>query len=170
MNTLALELTQFLNHTNRLSGVSGPSANTEEDGLKPTYLNCIGISGILLTLTSSTDNVSNASPILNNFTSLYIEDELFANNWHVGNSTVFITTGDRTAMTPEQIEAVNTVIKQANTLISTRRISDENYYNTSLSIVEDYQLLQAIKGSGSTERNLINSKIGTTKLKNIING
>jgi hypothetical protein len=173
-NSFAAELTEFLAHTNRISGISPAYSETDEineTGLfKPDYTTCMAVGSYLMMITANTDGVRDASPILGMFTSLYIEDELFANNWSVGNSTVFITTGDRTAMTPEQIEAVNTVIKQANTLISTRRVSDENYYYQAESIAADYELLNSFQTAGSTERNLINSKIGTTKLKNIING
>lgn len=165
-NTLILELQQFLNHTNRLSGVSSLSANTEEDGLKPTYASCMAVGGVLLTLLSNTDNVDNASPILNNFTSLYIEDELVSNNWTIGNSTVFLSGAD-TLTEPAAIEQINVKLLTANTLLYTRRTSDENYYNSSLSIVRDFQLLNSLENAGSTERNLINNKIGTTKLKNI---
>lgn len=173
-NSFIGELTEFLAHTNRISGISPAYSQTDEvneTGLfKPDYTTCMAVGSYLMMITANTDGVRDASPILGMFTSLYIEDELFANNWHVGNSTVFITTRDRTAMTPEQIEAVNTVIKQANTLISTRRISDENYYYQAESIASDYELLNSFQTAGSTERNMINNKIGTTKLKNIING
>ena len=173
-NSFVTELTEFLAHTNRISGISLPYSETDEVNetgvFKPDYTTCMAVGSYLMMITANTDGTRDSSPMLGMFTSLYIEDELFANNWHVGNSTVFITTGDRTAMTPEQIEAVNTVIKQANTLISTRRISDENYYYEAERIVSDYELLNSFQTAGSTERNLINSKIGTTKLKNIING
>jgi hypothetical protein len=172
-NTFIVELTEFLEHTNRISGISPAFSQTDElteTGIfKPNFSSCMALGSYLMLITANTDGVRDASPILGMFTSLYIEDELFANNWHVGNSTVFITTGDRASMTATQIEAVNTVIKQANTLISTRRISDENYYYQTESIVADYNILNSFQTAGSTERNLINNKIGTNKLKNIIN-
>jgi hypothetical protein len=172
-NSFVAELTEFLAHTNRISGISPPYSETDEVNetgiFKPDYTTCMAVGSYLMMITANTDGIRDSSPMLGMFTSLYIEDELFANNWHVGNSTVFITTGDRTAMTPEEIEVVNTVIKQANTLISTRRVSDENYYYEAERIVSDYELLNSFETAGSTERNLINNKIGTTKLKNILN-
>jgi hypothetical protein len=63
---------------------------------------------------------------------------------------------------------MNVIINTANTLIYQRRTEDENYFYTSQQIINEYQLLNSLQNSGSTERNLINSKIGTTKLKNSI--
>jgi hypothetical protein len=171
-NTFIIELTEFLAHTNRISGISPAYSETDEVNetgiFKPDYSSCIALGSYLMMITANTDGVRDASPMLGMFTSLYIEDELFENNWHVGNSKVFITTGDRTSMTPTQIENVNTVIKQANTLISTRRISDENYYYETERITNEFTLLDSFQRTGNTERNLINNKIGTTKLKSIV--
>lgn len=173
-NSFIEELGEFLKHTNRLSGLALPYSETDEvneTGLfKPDYFTCMAVGSYLMMITANSDGVRDASPILGMFTSLYIEDDLSANNWHVGNSTVFISTGDKTIMTPEQIEQVNTTIKQASTLISTRRISDENYYYAAEVIASDYELLNSFQTAGSTERTLINNKIGTSKLKNIVNG
>jgi hypothetical protein len=165
-NTLISELSEFSKHTNRISGVSSPSANTEEEALKPNYISCVSVGSVVLTITANTDGVSDASPILNNFTSLYIETELASNNWSIGNSTVFLTGADTNTVTPVQLDEIRNKINTAYSLINTRRISDENYYYTSQQIVEDFQLLNSLQNSGSTERNLINSKIGTTRLKN----
>jgi hypothetical protein len=166
-NNLITQLNLFLDHTNRISGVSASAVDTTTGGLKPNYQACIGTGGILLTLLAATDNVRTAEPMLNHFTSLYIEDELSANSWNIGNSKVSLQTVP-SSLNSSQVEAMNVIINTANTLIYQRRTGDENYFYTSQQIINEYQLLNSLQNSGSTERNLIKNKIGTTKLKNSI--
>jgi len=164
-NNLITQLSLFLGHTNRISGVSEPIVDTATNTLKPDYRSCVGSGGILLTLLASTDNVRTAQPMLNHFTSLYIQDELTANSWSIGNSKVSLQTVP-SSLTSSQVNAMNVIINTANTLIYQRRIEDENYFYDGQQIINDYQLLNSLENSGSTERNLISNKIGTTKLKN----
>ena len=163
-NSLITQLNLFLDHTNRISGVSEDIVDTTTGGLKPNYQSCIGSGGILLTLTATTDNVRTAEPMLKHFTSLYIEDDLSANNWNIGNTKNSLQTVPSSLISSE-VNAMNVIINTANTLLYTRRIEDENYFYGSQQIINDYQILNSLENSGSTERNLISSKIGTTKLK-----
>jgi hypothetical protein len=166
-NNLITQLNLFLDHTNRISGVSDNIVDTTTGALKPNYQSCIGFGGILLTMLASTDNVRTAEPMLNHFTSLYVQDELSANSWNVGNVKVSLQTVP-SSLNATQVEAMNVIINTANTLVYQRRLEDENYFYTSQQVITDYQLLNSLQNSGSTERNLINSKIGTEKLKNSI--
>lgn len=163
---LIIQLQQFLNHTNRISGVSDGDSNTEIDGLKPTYASCVSVGGILTTVIGPADKIKDSSLILNNFTSLYINEELDSNNRSIGNSTVFLSGADD-ATEPSAINLIKDKINMANTLLYTRRTSDENYFLESQRLLNDYQLLYSLQNSGSTERNLIKNVIGTQKLKNI---
>ena len=165
-NTLISELLEFSKHTNRISGVSSPSSITEEEILKPNYISCISVGSAILTITANTDGVSDATPILNNFTSLYIETELQANNSVIGTIETVLTETDTNTLTTVQLQDFRDKINTAYNLIYSRRTSDENFFQTSQQIVDDFQFLNSLQNAGSTERNLINSKIGTTKLKN----
>jgi hypothetical protein len=167
-NSFLTQLDLFLDHTNRISGVSEISTN-EEGQIKPNYSMCIGTGGLLLTIVAETDGVSDSSPILNNFTSLYITDELSNTVSSVSNSKSILQISG-TSTTPTQINQIAQIIENANNLIYTRRTSDENYFYSSQQILNEYQLLNSVQNSGSTERSIINSKIGTTKLKNIVGG
>ena len=164
-NNLLTQLNLFLDHTNRISGVSNNSVDTNSGGLKPNYQVCIGTGGMILTLLATTDNVRTSAPILNNFTSLYIEEELSANSWNIGNTKNALQTVP-SSLSSSEVNALNLTINTANTLLYTRRTEDENYFYSSQQILKDYQFLNSLENSGSTERTLINSKIGTTKLKN----
>lgn len=163
-NNLVSQLNLFLQHTNRLSGVSENFVDTTTGTIKPNYQDCVGTGGMLLTILGTTDNVRNSTPILNNFTSLYIESELSANNWSIGNTKNSLQTVPST-LTTSQVNAMNVIINTANTLLYVRRTEDENYFYTSQQILRDFQILNGLQKSGSTEKNLIKSKIGTTKLK-----
>lgn len=166
-NNYLTQLSEFLEHTNRLSGVSDVTTNAEGQ-IKPNYSMCIGSGGLLLTIVSETDGVRDSSPVLNHFTSLYISDELSSNSSNIESSKILLqTTG--TGTTASQVNQIIQIIEGANTLIYTRRTSDENYFYSSQQIIGEYQLLNSIQNSGSTERNLINSLIGTDKLKNMVN-
>ena len=166
-NNLLSQLSLFLDHTNRISGVSEEIFDTNNGALKPNYQSCIGTGGILLTITANTDNVRTAAPILNNFTSLYISNELSANSWNIGNCKNSLQTIP-SSLTSSEVESMNVIINTANSLIYQRRTSDENYFYGSEQIIRDYQFLNSLQNAGSTEKKLIKSKIGTTKLKNSI--
>jgi hypothetical protein len=166
-NSLISQLTLFLDHTDRISGVSENLTDTETGATKPNYAYCIGTGGMLLTLTATTDNVRTAEPMLNFFTSLYISDELSANSWNIGNTKNSLQTIPST-LTGSQVNTMIDIVNSANTLIYQRRVEDENYFYDAQQIMEDYQFLNSLENAGSTERNLIMGKIGTTKLKNDI--
>jgi hypothetical protein len=163
-NNLVTQLNLFLQHTNRISGVSESFVDVSTGTIKPNYQDCVGTGGMLLTILGTTDNVRNSSPILNNFTSLYIENELTSNNWSIGNTKNSLQTVP-SSLTTSEVNAMNVIINTANTLLYTRRTEDENYFYTSQQILRDFQILNGLQNSGSTEKNLITNKIGTTKLK-----
>ena len=163
-NNLVTQLNLFLQHTNRLSGVSENFVDTSTGTIKPNYQDCIGTGGMLLTILGTTDNVRNSTPILNQFTSLYIEEELTANNWSIGNTKNSLQTIPSSLIT-SQVNAMNVIINTANTLLYTRRTEDENYFYASQQILRDFQILNGLQNSGSTEKTLISNKIGTAKLK-----
>lgn len=168
-NSFLVELNEFLGHTNRMSGVSEATFDEATDSFKPDYQSAISMGTYLLTLTANTDGVRDSSPVMGMFTSLYISDEISANSWSIGNSTILITTTARDTITSSQLETANTKINNFMGFLHTRRTSDINYYNETESIMKDYQFLNSIESSGSTERNIILDKIGTDKLKSLLN-
>lgn len=171
-NNLLLEITEFTDHTNRISGVSDRGTDAETSGIKPTYSDCISTGSYLTMLIASSDGRRDAAPVLGNFTSLFIEDELTSNNNTIGSdySTMLSSFGGgpSSSLSNTQLSLIRTHLETANTLLHTRRTSDENFYYNSQNIVLEYQFLNSLTTSGSTERNLINNKIGTNKLKDIV--
>jgi hypothetical protein len=171
-NNLLLEIVEFNDHTDRISGVSDRGTDSETVGIKPTYSDCISTGSYLTMLIASSDGRRDAAPVLGNFTSLYIEDELTSNNNTIGAdySTMLSSFGGgpSSSLSNTEISLIRTHLETSNTLMYTRRISDENFFYNSQNIVLEYQFLNSLTTSGSTERNLINNKIGTNKLKNIV--
>ncbi|MFZ9301804.1 MAG: hypothetical protein ACO239_00450 [Sediminibacterium sp.] len=169
-NSFLVQLNNFLDHTNRISNVTDDILDPVTGDLLPNYSMCISTGGMLTTITANTDGTDDASVILKNFTSLYIEEELSANSWSIGNSTVFLTTVANVSTTTSEINQIEEKLNVANTMIYARRTADENYFYSSQQLLNEYQFLDSLQRSGSTERNLIQNKIGTTKLKNSLFG
>lgn len=171
------EIDYFIEHTERISGRSDPAIG------KPDYVSCVGVGGIALSVVSRTDGVRDSSPILGNFTSLFISDDLQANNFSIGTYSDFLTESvleatlaateenpyAGTQVSGTEINLIRGVISNANTLIYTRRTSDENHFEACAQLAKDYNFLVSISNAGSTQKNMINDLIGTDKLKNIVN-
>jgi hypothetical protein len=124
-----------------------------------------------LNITNKTDSVQNNTPILGNFTSLYVGPDLNASNttiWIDYNkflSKITIVSGNNTSnITDSQMNVFISDIQTLQTLMDTRRTNDINFYTNSLSVVKDYQTLLPFSNLGATQNSLI-TLIGTTKLK-----
>lgn len=168
-NNLIVQIQEFVNHTNRLSGVTKSTYDIATSKFKPDFNMAHSTGSMVLQILSSTDGVTDTSPILGNFTSLYVSEELNQHSWNIGNSRVLLqTTGSST--TSAQLISMKAVVDQVNTFIYTRRTEDETHFEQSQTLVDDYQLTQSISSVGSSQRNMINSLIGTDKLKSIVNG
>lgn len=173
----------FVAHTNRLAGLVEPNASTYN---LPHYDMAIGTGKVLVNIIYQADGIQNNAPIMGNFTSLFIEDTLTTeyntisgyptlisnsisvNTWDDGLGNTF--TENVSSLTTEQI---NTIVSNVGTITSTmntRRTHDENFYTNSRSVLDKYQRLRKFKkdGIGTSEVNMINDYIGTTRLKNNI--
>lgn len=168
-NNLIVQIQEFVSHTNRLSGVTKSSYDVSTGKFKPDYNMAHSVGSMALQIVADTDGVRDTSPVLDNFTSLYVSDELNQHSWNVGNSYVALnSTGAST--TSAQLISMKGVVDQVNTFIYTRRTYDETHYDQCQLLVDDYQLTQSISSVGSTQRNMINNMVGTDKLKSIVNG
>lgn len=168
-NNLIVQIQEFVSHTNRLSGVTKSSYDVTTSKFKPDFNMAHSTGSMVLQILSNTDDVRDTSPILKNFTSLYVSEELSQHSWNIGNNRVLLqTTGLST--TSSQLISMKAVVDQVNTFIYTRRTSDETHFEQCQALVDDYQLTQSISSTGSTQRNMINTLVGTDKLKSIVNG
>jgi hypothetical protein len=123
------------------------------------------------------DGVQNNAPIMGSFTSLFIKDDLtvkynlvtgyptlIANSITVETIEGEVTTTSN--LTPTQISTIVTNVGALGTTMNTRRTHDENFYANCNIILEQYNEMKKFKSPGTSETNIINDYIGTTRLKN----
>jgi len=73
-------------------------------------------------------------------------------------------------LTANQINTIITHVQTANTLISTRRYHDWNFYEKAYEILNDYYFVNQFTNIGNTSTYLVNNLIGTDLIKtNIAN-
>jgi len=69
-------------------------------------------------------------------------------------------------LTLTQINTIVTNVGALGTTMNTRRTHDENFYANCNIILEQYNEMKKYKSPGTSETNIINDYIGTTRLKN----
>lgn len=192
INTLSANVsgfngTEFIEHTNRISGVTpisaSPSSTGRDTALLPHYETAMATGQLMMYLTYQSDGVQNNSPIMNNFSSILIEEDL--NNFYSNISTYHTTinnsitvTGSGTELSPYTrtsnlaqtvVWTMNTEITNLNSLLANRRNNDEIYYNTSRQVSQDFNELRKFNNMGATANNLIQNYIGSNKLLTRLN-
>ena len=160
-------VSDFTTHTNYISGVER-SANTV---LYPDLNTALSIGRQVLSLTNKSDQTQNNVPVLGNFTSLYIRDDvdsrsnaIIIDSRTLGNS-LYVEDGN--TYSNISVSSINTIITDVNslqTLLATRRNGDINFYQNSLAIIRDYQTVLTFSSVGDTQNSLLQI-VGTTKLK-----
>ena len=175
-NTLTNTCTQFVMHTDRLSGLVEPNENTAS---LPHYDMAIGIGKSVMYLIYQSDGIQNNAPIMGSFTSVFIGEQLenlkidiqnYPNT--ISSSITCTTSGDPPStscssnLTIGQITTINTKLTEINTLMNTRITHDENFYANSSTLLRKYQEMKRYKDVGQSERNLFDNYIGTERLKN----
>jgi hypothetical protein len=187
LTNLIIEIGNYLSHTSNISGVTEAKANVTENSTTvtyfPDYRKAVSAGEQILMLTNTTDNVANSVPLLGNFTSLFITDDINASANNIINDLVTvrnsirvetITEGDPPTTTTVNVSnlsanvftTISANVTAANTLLSTRRLHDWNFYRNSLNILDDYNKVNSLGRVGNTQKYLINNLIGTDKYKN----
>jgi hypothetical protein len=184
LTNLIIEIGNYLSHTSNISGVTEARANISDTSNVlthfPDYNKAVSAGEQILLLTSSTDGVANTVPLLGNFTSLFISDEITANANNIINDLVTVrnsirieeiggetpTSSNISNLSSILITTITANVVAANTLLSTRRLHDWNFYRNSLNILDDYNKINALGRVGNTQKYLINNLVGTDKYKN----
>jgi hypothetical protein len=166
-NTTLTSISNFLDHTNRLSGI----VNTTDASLYPDLNSGLSVGRQMLNITNKSDSVQNNIPIMGNFTSLYIGPDLNANYINITNDSVtlnnslYVVDGNTSSnISNSQISVIISDVQDLQTLIDTRRTQDTTFYQNSLTVLNDYFAVLAFSNVGSTQNSLI-ALIGTEKLK-----
>lgn len=166
INTLTA-VSNFKTHTDYISGVER-SANTV---LYPDLNTALSIGRQVLTLTNKSDQTQNNVPILGNFTSLYIRDDVNTTSNSIIQDAITLGNSlyefDGNTYSNISVSSINTIITDVNaleSLLNVRRNGDINFYQNSLAIVRDYQTVLTFSSIGDTQNSLLQI-VGTTKLK-----
>ena len=178
-NTAHISANNFILHTNRISGLEPINSDTV---LLPHYDTAIGTGKSIMYIIYQSDGIQNNAPIMGSFTSLFIKDDLtvkyntisgyptlIANSISAntyldgeGNTVTELVSN----LTPTQISTIINNVSDVGNTMSTRRTHDENFYTNSSNVLEQYNQMKKYKSPGSSETNIINNYIGTTRLKN----
>jgi len=172
-NNFLITLNQFKSHTDNISGVTAlaDAGTTARD--YPYRESALGFGKFLIYLTHQTDGISNGSAALGSFTSLFVNDQLNANNAIVANDWITF----RNSLNVSNVcnlngTAINTIISHiqtANTLINTRRNHDINFFRNSAQVVQDFGKVSQFSNMGPIDAQLANNYIGSDKLVSRLN-
>ena len=173
------QIVQFINHTNRISGVVPITANTDAAS-KPHLEQAMQIGRALTYLMYQVDGREDNAPMLGSFTSILTANTIndYANivvtYANTINNSITITTetvGEdviTTKVSNLSYAAVNSIASTANTLNTLfleRRVHDENFYTKSNEIVSEARSIRRYSNLGASEDSLVQNLIGSDKLK-----
>lgn len=170
-NVSLSELQRFIDHTDRLSNVVDITPDTSE---LPHFQQAMAVGRQLMYIVYQTDGIQNNAPIIGAFTSIFVADDLteLSNTistypFLIANSITSTIVGDvtsySTSLTTEQINGINSNLRELKNLTEIRRRHDENFWSKAKQITDEYQLLRSMDG-GETQERLITQYIGTDEL------
>jgi len=188
-NVAGFNGTEFIEHTNRISGVTpvgaSPSTSGRDTALLPHYDTAMATGQLMMYLTYQSEGVQNNSPIMNNFTSIVIEEDLnslysnISSYYTTISNSITVTGGGTDALTDPFVRTSNlssTVvtdmfnnIQNIDNTLAEKRNNDEIYYNTSRQVSQDFNELRKFNNMGATANNLIQNYIGSDKLLTRLN-
>ena len=177
------EMVQFINHTNRISGVVSITANTDAAN-KPCLEQAMQIGKALTYLIYQVDGREDNAPMLGSFTSILVANTIsdYANTIVAYPNTINASITVSTSGTPPDpiittntsnltYNTVNSIAEFANTLytlLHDRRVHDENFYTTSNELVNEAKNIRRYSNLGASESSLVDNLVGTDKLKSRI--
>jgi len=171
-NNLLVQILDFKSHTDNMSRLGATTLSTEfliDSPNIPNYQMAMAQGSELTRLLYSTESVQNTGAILGCFTSIFVNPELTANSWNIGNGYISLTNsynGLTSNITNSALVSIISTLEQANSLMFTRRTSDWNFYKKQRQVLNDYRFVTQFNNSGNTDNYLIQNYIGTDFLKN----
>ena len=168
----------FLEHTNRISGVTSITVSAEQGVANlPHYETATQTGKALISLIYQTDGVSNNAPIMGNFTSLFVANDLIviyntlSTYANIVNNSITTTIDPITFLpintsnlTYNVVNSIATTANSANSIFYERRVHDEQFFKNSSDLLIDYKKVRGIGNSGQAESYLIENFIGSNKL------
>ena len=124
-----------------------------------------------------TDGISNNAPIMGNFTSLFVANDLIviyntlSTYANIVNNSITTTIDPMTFLpintsnlTYNVVNSIATTANSANSIFYERRVHDEQFFKNSIDLLTDYKKVRGIGKSGQAESYLIENYIGSDKL------
>jgi hypothetical protein len=171
--TVEGEITKFVAHTNRISGVTPMSQVDETNNDKPFYDSAMGLGKTLSYIAYQTSGVSNSAPVLGSFTSLLIGNTV---NSYITTISTYANTINASVdgsgvsnLSLATVTTIDTNVAGIKDLIYTRRLHDENYYVNARTVVNEARDLKKYSQRGSADDYLFQNIVGTDKLLTRIN-
>ena len=165
--SLASTANSFMWHTNRLSNLVSFDGS---DTVNPYYMQALSYGKTALYITNQTDSITNTSPIMGSFTSLFIGPQLNTNSTIVSNDYVTYSTGIQgDTLTPTQYTKIGNDLNTASLLMSARQSADVTYFTNLKNMVNNYNTLKQFNNMGESQSYLVNNFIGTPSLVSKIN-
>lgn len=175
-NSLVNTANNFIAHTDRLSGIVEPNADT---GALPHLSTAIAVGRTMAYVCFQSDGVTNNAPIIGNFSSLYTANNLadyytaiktypstIANTiYYEADPIDPVLMVKKSNLSAGLITTISTNLNTINTYMSGKQSSDENFFNQSKTIVSQINSAKKLTGMGETEKYLAKTLIGTDKLK-----
>ena len=120
-------------------------------------------------ITNQTDGITNTSPILGSFTSLFIGPQLSANaNTISSDYTTYQTGIQNDTLTLAQYGIIENDLNTASILMTTRQSADVTFYTNLKNMVNNYNTVKQFSNMGETQTYLIQNFIGTPTANNMI--
>lgn len=182
-NTLIASLTQFKSHTDRISGV------VQSDSDDPDYQKAIFAGTSIAYYANSIDGVTDFSPILGSFTSLFVKDDMISYLSEIDSLTSekgysispeqWTKDNYFTANTPPNVgillftsndsSALSNTMNSISDFVTTRRNHDKNFFTKTGQALLDYSKLVGLTSVRSPAAVvLLRDLIGTDKLKKLL--
>jgi hypothetical protein len=173
---LIAEIGVFQSHTDNVSGVTTMTSDTDTI---PSLEGAVSIGNLNLRILNTTDEISNTSPMIGSMTSLFIQDDIDANNTTFApypqliQDSIYIPFYNPESEDPNPTsnlseEIASTIVYNLVNLknyFNERRTHDWNFYSKSVLLARNYMKVSRFLNLGNTESNLINNYIGTDQLK-----
>jgi hypothetical protein len=169
-NTAATAVSSAANYlyvTNRESNVVDPGT----DATTVHYRMAIGYGKIMSYITYQSDGVQNNSPIMGNFTSITLGNTLstlsntLTSQQIELSASITMGTPNTSNLTLVQTQTLWNTVNSISTLMTTYPAQDNAFFTNTKSVMADYSTVSPLGDMGATETLLVNTYIGTDKLK-----
>ena len=164
--SLATTANAFIWHTNRLSNLVTFDGT---DTVNPYYTQAMSIGKIAIYITNQSDGITNTSPVLGSFTSLFIGPQLNSNSSILSSDYVTYSAAIiANTATSTQIQKVTDDMNTATSLMSTRKSADVTFYTNLKNMVQNYNASRQFQSLGESQTYLVTNFIGTANAINLI--